>query len=96
MGRNKDKQDEYDYHHLNSYSNGWTEDNSNLIKLNRSEHEAYHWLFWNLGIIDTIKKLFSRWDSAIADGKAKREIYDALNYLDYKDSCKWGSRKKRR
>lgn len=96
MPRNKDKMDETDSHHLNSYSNGWTDSSDNLINLNRKEHEAYHWLFWNLGIIDAIKKLFSRWDSAIADGKAKSEIADALNRLDYKDSCKGWSRKKRR
>lgn len=96
MGRNKDKQEEYDYHHLNSYNNWGSEDSSNLIKLNRAEHEAYHKLFWWLGIIDALRKLFSRWDSAIADGKVKEELRKALEDLDYKDSCKWWSKKKRR
>jgi len=96
MGRNKDKQDEYDYHHLNSWSNWGTNDPDNLYKMNRWEHEAYHKLFWWLGIIDALRKLFSRWEKSFEDGKIKNELRDCLRDLDYKDSCKWGSRKKRR
>lgn len=96
MPRNSDKMNETDSHHLNPYSSSGTEHPDNLINLNRWEHEAYHKLFGNLWIIDAIKKLLSRWDSAISDGKAKSEIYNALDYLDYKDSCKGWSRKKRR
>lgn len=96
MSRNKDKQDEYDAHHLNSYSNGWSDNPENMLNLKRSEHEAYHNLFWWLWIIDALRKLFSRWDSAIADGKVKEELRKALEDLDYKDSCKWWSKKKRR
>lgn len=96
MGRNKDKQNEYDYHHLNSYSNGWTDNPDNMLNLKRSEHEAYHNLFWWLGIIDALKQLFERGESSLADGKVKEELRKALEDLDYKDSCKWWSKKKRR
>lgn len=95
MNRREKKLDEYDLHHLNPYGSG-TDDPDNLIKINRAEHEAYHKLFWWLGIIDALRKLFSRWDSAIADGKVKEELRKALEDLDYKDSCKWWSKKKRR
>lgn len=96
MGRNKDKQDEYDYHHLNSYSNGWTDNPDNMLNLKRSEHEAYHNLFWWLWIIDALRKLFSRWEKSFEDGKIKNELRDCLRDLDYKDSCKGWSKKKRR
>ena len=96
MGRNKDKQDETDYHHLNSWSNWGTNDPDNLYKMNRWKHEAYHKLFWWLDIIGALKNLLQMWWEAIAPSKAKDEIRDCLNNLDYKDSCKGGSRKKRR
>lgn len=96
MPRNKDKQEEYDAHHLNSYSNNWSDHPDNMLNLKRSEHEAYHNLFWWLGIIDALRKLFSRWEKSFEDGKIKNELRDCLRDLDYKDSCKGRSRKKRR
>lgn len=94
--RNKDKQNETDQHHLNTRSNGGTNDADNLIDMNRKQHEAYHSLFGNLWIIDAIKELFTRGEKSFADWKVKDQIKDCLNDLDYKDSCKGWSRKKRR
>lgn len=96
MGRNKDKQNETDLHHLNSYSEWWTEDPDNLLEINRWQHEWYHKCFWNKGIIGALKQLFERGESSLADGKVKEELRKALEDLDYKDSCKWGIKKKRR
>jgi len=95
MSRNKDKLNEIDIHHLNPYSS-WTDHPDNLVELNRKQHEAYHSFFWNLWIIDALKELFSMWEKSLADGKVKEELRKALEDLDYKDSCKWWSKKKRR
>lgn len=96
MWRNKDKMNETDAHHLNSYSSGGTEHSDNMIDLNRWEHEAYHRLFGWLWIIEALRKLFSRWEKSFEDGKTKDQLRDALNDIDYKSTCKGGSKKKRR
>ena len=81
------KRVDYDFHHLVPKSKNGSMQSTNLVRMKRKEHEAYHTLFSNQWFIEALVQLFLMWEKCIKDWPVKRQLWDCLQNVQYKKEC---------
>lgn len=72
----------YDYHHIVPKSRGWSNNDSNLVRMLRNRHEDLHNLFQNNLPHEQIQQLLKLYDNALTKS-FRKDIAEVL--LDNQD-----------